>query len=241
MKKNLLLVIALLSMTTAYAQTENEAENTSFSLLPTKSEGGFRKAKSFVLSVGPQVGLTFTSMTQPEECNLVDGSGIGFSGGATLRLRFGHMFEGSDDGTGLFGIGLGLKYKQNRVKTIGDDNLSMGYFEVPVVAQVYPFYKNSVMNGFYFEAGLDIAGTLSSSPENLTVLPDNGRYSRVVYSTGDLKGFDLRVPVGIGYTLEKGLDINLRYYFGTSNLAKNMPCKMGSFEISLAWLFALTK
>ena len=79
---------------------------------------------------------------------------------------------------------------------------------------------------------------LSSSPEELSFSPDNGVYNQVKYATGDLKASDFRIPIGIGYTIPKtGLDINLRYYIGTSKLAENFSSKMNSLELSLAWLF----
>ena len=97
------------------------------------------------------------------------------------------------------------------------------------------------MNGFYIEAGIDLAGVLSKSPDALTVFPNNYRFNEVVYHTGDLTGFDCRIPVGVGYTFLNGFDVNLRYYIGTSDLAKNMACKMSSFEVSLSWLFKVIK
>lgn len=234
MKKIFLGLLFLLSGTAALAQREEQLE--------------IVKERKHVLQIGPKIGATLTSMGQPTQCRLYEGSGIGFSSGVALRARFGTATENSDAGTGLLGIGLEAKYKQNGVKTNGvnesgekDARLSIGYLEVPILAQFFPLYKNSSLNGLYIEAGLDIAGALSKSPDILTVYPNNQRYDRVAYHIGDLKGFDLRIPVGVGYTFRKGFDINLRYYIGTSDLAENMACKMNSFEISLAWLFKVIK
>lgn len=234
MKKYFILLFALLGFTSSFAQSEDDDD-----VFATTSS--FKKPKSYGLYVGPRLGMTMSTMTQPDECDLYDGAGIGFSGGAAMRLRLGKMSTNSEGGTGIFGIGLDLKYKQNHVKTIGSDDLSIGYFEVPIVAQCYPFYKNSAMNGFYIEAGIDLAGVLSKSPDALTVFPNNYRFNEVVYHTGDLTGFDCRIPVGVGYTFLNGFDVNLRYYIGTSDLAKNMACKMSSFEVSLSWLFKVIK
>ncbi|MBR1800927.1 MAG: outer membrane beta-barrel protein [Bacteroidaceae bacterium] len=194
--------------------------------------------KKNVFFVGPKIGATFTSMSQPDEGNLYDGMGVGFSGGLAAKLRLGQASENSYGGTGIFGIGLELKYKQNKAKTTGSDDLSIGYFEVPVTAQLYPFYKSRGLNTLYIEFGIDMALGLSSSPEELSFSPDNGVYNQVKYATGDLKASDFRIPIGIGYTIPKtGLDINLRYYIGTSKLAENFSSKMNSLELSLAWLF----
>ena len=229
--KNLLLAIALLSTTTIFAQ-----EDDFFSTGPIPP-----KPKNYAFFIGPRIGGDITTMTQPNECNLYDAAGIGFSGGVAMKLRLGAMSEDSDGGTGVFGIGLDLKYKQNNVKTIADDNLSLGYFEAPIMAQFYPFYKNTKMNSFYLEIGVDIAALLSKNPDLMTVQPNNERYDLVTYHISDLKGGDIRIPVGIGYTFPKGFDINMRYYLGTSDLAKNMACKMSSFELSVGWLFKVGK
>lgn len=231
MKKLLIFALALLSISPAFAQTDDD-EFFSGSVSP------FRKSKNYGIFVGPRVGVTTTTMTQPAECALYDGAGIGFSGGAAMKIRLGRMSENSDGGTGLLGFGLNLLYKLNNVNTIGDSKLSLGYFEVPVLVQLYPFYKNTKLNGLYIEAGVDVAGILSKSPDLLTVQTAT---NRIIYHTGDLKGGDLRIPVGLGYAFRNGLDINLRYYIGTSELAENMACKMSTAELSLAWMFRAGK
>lgn len=195
--------------------------------------------------VGPKIGLTLTSMGQPEGCNLYDGSGLGFSGGVAGKIRFGKATPNSPAGTGLLGIGLELKYKQNTVKTLGFDEdgkenakLSIGYFEVPLSVQLYPFAKVSSLNTLYIEVGPSIAGTMSKKPKSLQVNNPSPEWEYIKYKTEDLKGFDVRVLAGLGYTIPgTGLDINARYYLGTSKLAKNFSSKMNTFEVSLSWMF----
>lgn len=240
MKKILFLFVALLQMAPVLAQS-NEGEDEF-----TASQGGGKKS---TFSIGPKVGGTLTTMTQPDEGKLYDGSGIGFSGGVAMKMRFGKVSENAAPGTGYFGIGAELKYKRNTVKTVGTDekgktkaNLSIDYFEVPVFVQVYPFAKSPTMNPFYVEAGFSFAGTMSRSVKSLTVDNPSQTISSVVYHTDDdqskLKGGDARVLVGLGYTIPgTGLDINARYYIGTGKLAKNFPCRMNSAEVSVAWLF----
>jgi len=239
MKKILFFVCALMSMAPVFAQSDDGEDEIIV--------GGSGKSNAFFF--GPKIGGVLTSMTQPDEGKLYDGAGFGISGGLAFKARFGKATENSAGGTGYWGFGLELKYKQNSVKTLafdedGDKNakLSIGYFEVPIYAQIYPFVKSNGMNTFYVELGASIAGTLSRSPKSLTLLEPNDNYSQVTYNIdtdgSKLKGFDIRPLVGVGYTLpNSGLDINARYYVGTSELAGNLPCKMSSFEISLAWLF----
>lgn len=211
------------------------------------------KPKKHAFFLGPKAGVTMTSMSQPNECDLYDGMGIGFSAGLAAKARFCRATESSPAGTGFWGVGMELKYKINNVKTIGTDesgkqnaNMSLGYFEVPIYAHVYPFAKSSAMNSFYVELGASIAGVISRSPKSLTVLDANGQYDVVNYlfdaGNSKLKGMDIRPMIGLGYTVPgTGLDVNARYYIGTSELAGNFPCKMNSFEVSLAYMFKLGK
>ena len=256
MKKIFVLIFASMLCATTFAQRNVQPQR-----------GGGRSAKpglaqkknSFYL--GLKAGVDFSTMTQPDQCDLYKGAGVGFSGSVAGKVRFGQATPNAPAGTGLLGVGLELKYKQNTVKTNGTNesgktnaNLSMGYFEVPVYLQLYPFYKSDAMNTFYVELGPDFAGILSRSPKSLTVDNLTGDFSSVTYvinkDGSKLKGMDFRLMAGIGYDFaiknEKGeasnlIGINARYYLGTSGFAKNFNSKMSSFEISLSWMFNIGK
>ena len=188
------------------------------------------KNYNYELSVGPRVGVGFSSMSESDGLELYDGAGLSFDGGIAANIRFG----GKDsrgralDGQGLFGIGLELNYKSMSVKTKPGDDLKMNYFEVPV-------HNTKQLKNIYIEAGATIAGTLSASPDKIS-------YQNTTYATGDLKGFDVRPTVGVGYRFNKnsandGLYVSARYYLGTSKLAGNFPAKMSSAEITIGYLF----
>lgn len=240
MKKILMMSALLLAGASAWAQTEDVEL-----AIPQPGSGS-----SFAISVGPKIGGVMTTMTQPDECDLYDGAGFGFSGGVAAQIRFGRATPESAGGTGFFGLGLELKYKQNHVKTFGTDQngkenakLQVDYFEVPVYAQLYPFAASTSLSGLntlYIEVGASFAGTMSRKPESLTVTREN--LSTVTYNLdtdgSKLKGMDVRPLVGLGYTVPgTGLNFNARYYLGTSKLAENFNSKMNSFEFSLAWMF----
>ncbi|MBR4898046.1 MAG: PorT family protein [Prevotella sp.] len=212
-----------------------------FGMMPTWAQSGdgfILKTKSNVVKLGPKVGLGFTSMGQPKEVDLVDGAGAGYSFGLAMKARLGRATkETLQGGTGILGFGLEMLYKQNKVNTIGEQNLSLGYLEIPLTLQLYPMSKSNMMNSFYVEVGPDFAMIASKSPDVLTVPSAN-----LAYHTGDFKGGDLRIIAGIGYTIPKtSLDINARYYIGTSELAGNFPCKTNTLEFSLAWMFNIAK
>ena len=242
MKRFLFFIAALLLTVPGFAQSDDGEEE----IFTTKG-----KSNAFFL--GLKAGGTMTSMTQPEEGKLYDGAGFGYSGGLVLKARFGKASENSIGGTGYFGAGLELKYKLNAVNTLGidesgdkDAKMSIAYFEVPVFIHIYPFAKSPSMNTLYLELGAAFAGTLSRSPESLTLVEPSEEYSNVTYyldaKDSKLKGYDIRPFAGVGYTIPNtGFDINARYYMGTSELAENFNCKMNTFEVSFSWLFNIGK
>lgn len=255
MKKVVLLLLATMLCTSMYAQRSGQSQRGGRSATPSIAQ------KKHAVYVGLKGGLDITSMTQPDECDLYDGAGLGGNIGVVGKMRFGRSSDNSFAGTGLFGAGLELKYKKNSVKTIGTDqngnenaNLSVGYFEVPVYGQIYPFYKTNKMNTFYFELGPVFAGTIGRSPKSLTVMDPSENLGSVTYNfdNGDsqLKGGDLRVMMGLGYDFAIRnskrepahlLGVNARYYMGTSKLAGNFPCKMNTFELSFSYMFNVWK
>lgn len=243
MKKILLLLVALCAMETTFAQSDDGEDDFGF----------IRREKCNAFFIGPKVGGTLTTMTQPKEGKLYKGSGFGFSAGLAMKIRFGKATENSMGGTGLLGVGAELKYRINSVKTNAIDEkgkseptFSIGYFEVPVYLHIYPFVKSNAMNTFYVELGVSVAGTMSRSPKSLTLTQLNTDYTEATYyldyNGKKLKGGDIRPLIGLGYTIPNtGLDISARYLFGTSDLAKNLACKMNSLDVSVAWMFNIWK
>lgn len=243
MKKKSILTILAMILVIAPAFSQDEGEEIKI---------GVKKEKSNAFFIGPKIGATFSTMTDPEY-DLYDGMGVGFSGGVAMKMRFGKATENSYGGTGYFGVGLELKYQQNTVKTIATDesgstnaDLSVGYFAVPVYVQAYPFAKTNAVNSLYVEAGVCIAGTVSRSPETLTLTNPTSTIASATYhidsSTSKLKGTYVRPLVGLGYTIPNtGLDVNVRYYFGVSELDDSLSSKLYTFEVSVAWMFTAFK
>lgn len=216
-----------------------------------------KEQKKHAFFIGLKAGATFNSMTQPEECDLYDGMGIGFTGSVVAKVRFNQATSSSPAGTGLLGVGLELGYRNSSVKTIGTDEkgnenakFSLGYFDIPVYVQIYPFYKSNAMNTFHIDLGPEISLIMSRSPKSLGTDKVNAGFSAVNYQfdTDDsrLKANDLRIMAGVGYDIKiknsegktKGLlGINARYHLGTSKMAKNFNSKMNNAEVSVSYLF----
>lgn len=245
-KLNLIFLSLFVCMATANAQIEGDDGFGQKPKTTTTSQGQRQNGKKltvktkhykYELSVGPRLGIGFSSMSEGDGLNIYDGAGLSFGGGVAANIRFG----GEDsrgralDGQGLLGIGLELNYKSMSVKTKPGDNLKLGYFEVPVLLQLYPCYNTKQLKNLYIEVGATIAGTLSAGPDKIS-------YQNTTYATGDLKGFDIRPTVGIGYRFNKnsandGFYGGARYYLGTSKLAGNFPGKMSCAEITIGYLF----
>lgn len=207
------------------------------------------KPSKNTFSIGIKAAGNLSSMSQPDFCDIYDKSGMGFSGGVTMNMRFGKATENSPAGTGIAALGLDLVYRQSSVQTVATDesgkenaNLTLGYFEVPIYVQLFPFMKNTNTNTLHFEAGAAFSGTLTRSPKTLSVTSDKvGNSSNIINIDTDkskLKGMDIRPFAGVGYTIPNtGIDITARYYLGTSDLAGNWNSKISSAEVSIAWMF----
>ena len=162
-------------------------------------------------------------------------------------MRFGRGTRNSQEGTGMFAAGLEVKYTLNSVKTKGEDNLMLGYLDIPVLLQFYPLAGSTTANGLFLEAGPDFALLMTKNPDKLN-LPLNQPYpgiQTVEYATGDLIGGDLRIAMGLGYNLsfsKRDLGIHARYYLGMSELSKNvLPTKLNTIELSLSLMFRVAE
>ncbi len=241
MKRKVFCLTALLAMCVSYAFAQvDDIPNTV-------------KPKNHVFQLGVRAGGNLSMMSQPEECELFESSSFGYSGGAAMGLRFGRASENSSAGTGLWGVGLEVNYRNSSAKTYAiDENgvenakLSLGYIDIPVSVQIFPCYKISAANTLYIEAGVSFAALLNRGPKSLTLNNLSGDYSGITYNINQeeskLKGGDIRPFAGVGYTIPKtGLGLNVRYYIGTCNLAENLTSKVSSVEFSLSYKFNVAK
>lgn len=197
---------------------------------------GIGDPRKSTMSIGLKVGANYSTMTKYDEVDLGFKGSVGFEAGVVLSAHFGKRTKASDPGTGAFGVQIEALYSQHTIKTDFDDNLKLSYFEVPILAKYY------FMPNFNVEAGVCIAGTLSSSPDRLTAAVDEPYPMDITFATGDFKGFDIRPTIGLAYSMSNsGLAIGARYYLGTSDLAKNFSCKVNTIEVALSYSFNVFK
>jgi len=191
--------------------------------------------KGFTMGMGFRAGGTLTSLSgEPDEGDLYDGMGFGFAAGLTMNMRFGKANSEVEkySGRGPLGVQLEVLYRNLSAKTLGDDNLKLNSLEIPLLLQFYPGFKTKGFKTIYLEAGPVFAIPMGASPDELTV---GGNRS---YKTGDLKPFDIRAAVGLGWRHPRsGVGLNVRYYLGMSELAKNFPIKANTLEFALTYKF----
>ena len=180
---------------------------------------------SYRIYLGPKIGVNFATMSGMNALN--PAMGIGFQGGLAANFHFGRRTEKAEGGTGRFGVQVEALYSQRTIKT-DYENLKLGYFEVPILAQYY------ILPELNIEVGPTIIGSLSSSPDEMQI--DN-----LNYATGELKGFDVMISAGIGYKHKSGFTASARYNLGMSELAGNFDGKISTFSLSVGWLFSLVK
>lgn len=180
-----------------------------------------------VVSLGLTAGVNYSSMSKYDPVDLGQKGGVGFQGGIVVAARFGKRTNGSDPGTGIFGVQMEPSFVQHTIGTNSED-IKLTYFEVPILLKIY------VTPNLNIEVGPNICGSLSSSPDYI-------EDSNTRIATGDLKGFDLKVTAGVSYELKNGLYASLRYHLGTSDLAGNFPCKVSAASLTLGYKFNIFK
>lgn len=226
MKKLLLLAAIFMMAIPSNAQVTFDEEESRQQEEGFGSEGFVDKRKN-VVSLGITAGANYSSMSKYDPVDLGLKGGVGFQGGLVIAARFGKRTNGSDPGTGIFGIQLEPSYVQHSIGTNGE-KIKLGYFEMPILLK---FYVTPNLN---IEVGPNICGSLSSSPDNIEA-------ANTRIAVGELKGFDLKVTAGVSYELKNGLYASLRYNLGTSDLAKNFPCKVSAASLTLGYKFNIFK
>lgn len=240
MKRKFTLVLSMLAVCgIAFAQQNHGFVQKSTNGTPVGGKTITMKSKTnnYEFSVGPRLGAGLAMMSEKDNLGVADGTGFCFDAGLAANVRFGSKDKGGRNlyGQGMFGIGLELNYAMRSLPTNSSDNLSLSYFEVPVLFQFYPVSGNKQFRNLYIELGPTFSALLSASPENL-------KCGYTIYNTGKLKGGDVKGTIGLGYRFNRasandGFYLNLRYNLGTSDLAGNFPAKISTCELTIGYLF----
>lgn len=225
MKKLFIFAAIFIMALSVNAQTFTEDESSQFN--EEFGNGLVRDKRQNVLSFGVKAGANLSTLSKYGEADLGLKSGVGFEGGAIVAARFGKRTLGSPAGTGLFGVQIEPSYVQHTIGT-NEDDIKLSYFEIPVLLKLF------LTPNFNVEIGPNFAGTLSSSPDYIEA--DN-----TSIATGEIKGFDVKVCVGVSYEMKNGLFASLRYQLGTSGLAKNFDSRVSAASLTIGYKFNVFK
>lgn len=219
-KKNFLLFIAMLICSASFSQKNDEPD-------PILIPGSYNE-RNFTFEIGPTIGLGVAKGTDTSYGFGFD-SGLAFQIGASGKMHFGHRYESSPSGTGLFGTSVAIIY-ESRMPSIKKQALTMHCIEVPVLLQFYPIA--SLASEFALEAGVTFIKILKCSPEQLQI-------NDIVLQTGQLSSSDVMLSLGTSYQAPFHLSIGLRYNLGLMPLAGNLDSRISTFHVSVAYMFEL--
>lgn len=214
-KRLLVLLISLVTAQTMFAQQWGTIVTTS----------GGAKEKPVFLSVYAEGGLSVSSYHATEE-NYDPGftALTGFNIGAGVNMRFLKRDERSSVKDGLLGLQTGLLFTTNGFKS-GDVTVKGNYLCLPFDIQFYP------IPGLYIEAGPEAFINVGNSPDKANIGGMN-------LNLTDHKANDLKIGIGAGYVLDKfPAGVSIKYLFGTSDFAENLPWRGNLLRISLFYRF----
>ena len=214
MKKIFLLAATVMMAVSVYAQEERAGDD----VVDTRKN---------VVSLGVTAGGNFSMMSKYDPIDLGKRTGIGFQGGLAINAHFGQR-QGADAGTGPCGVQVEVLYGQHNIKTDLNENIKLGYLEVPVLFKYY------FTQEFNVELGPTFAFLMSKKPDVLEA-------PSTKISIGELKGGDIRGTIGVSYHSKKGFFASARYNYGFCELAGNFPCKVSYASLSVGYLFDIFK
>ncbi len=162
-----------------------------------------------LFSIGARGAINFSSLTGGDAVETSSGTGWNF--GLTAELR---PFQ-------KFSITVDAMYSKTKVNAVdSDDYLNLGYLDIPIMANYY------LIKGLHIKAGIQPSINLSAK----TSLGDISE---------NIKNGAFSIPVGIGYTTDMGLGIDLRYNISTSDTYDfdELDLKTSSFVVGVYFRF----
>ena len=188
---------------------------------------GIEDPRNNVAFLGVKAGGNFSFMGEYKDADLDQKGGIGFEGGAVFGVRFGRYTKGSMAGTGRIALQMEPTFALCNTKA-GGETLKLSYFSLPIL------FKYFITPNLNIEAGPNVCLAMSASPDEV-------RTDEVRIVTGDLKGHDVKLCIGVNYETASGFYAGARYNHGLSDLAGNFPCKLSVASISVGYKFNIFK
>lgn len=178
------------------------------------SVGVYAQREVGTFTIMPKAGMNIASMTDLDDADVR----IGFVGGAEAEYQF----------TDMFSVSAGLLYSmQGCTDNSGgvDRTYKMDYLNVPILVNCYVVKGLAVKLGI--QPGFNVNSKFKAETGNTTVEQDL-----------DAKTIDFSIPVGISYEFAN-FQLDARYNWGLTKVAKDSDCKNSVFQITLGYKFEL--
>lgn len=221
MKRILLFMMAMALSVCASAQVMVEDENDN-EYIP-----GQIVLRDYVFSVGAKAGGNYSLTSSPYSSDFGLGGAVGYSLGVAANVKFSRPF-GKSLGAERFGVQLEGLFSGRSIST-NETTIDMKAIEFPLLFQWY------YLPGFCVEAGPTFTSVLSTSPDRVKD-PDGKNIQ-----SGQIKGNDVMLTLGLGYKDKSGFTASIRYNKGNSDLANNFKVQVSTLSVSLGWLFTAVK
>lgn len=198
-------------------------------------------------SIQPKVGLLSASLTNmpnlpvDENIELKRSFFPGFLIGAECEYQLTDRFSMA---AGLNYTAQGGKWKDFRRPDyeIKKTQISLGYINLPIVANVYLF------EGFAIKAGVQVSYLTNANSQSTLIDKRSSNGNIETYKSDEnimdlCKKWDLSIPVGLSYELSDALIIDARYHFGLFRLTKEKDedgdTRNRSLVVTFGYRFAL--
>ncbi|AMM50535.1 hypothetical protein TH61_04195 [Rufibacter sp. DG15C] len=167
--------------------------------------------------IGLKAGMTYSNLSGDLENEDIYDNKFGFVGGLTAN------FDLSGDGflslqPELLYSQKGYQYNDEKFTVGGTDykikgDVNYNYLDLPVLLRVNA-------GGLFFEAGPQVSYLLSVKDNSEFKVNDESYESTERYDKDDFSEIEIGYAAGVGYQLDNGLSLGVRYNGGINALAK---------------------
>lgn len=162
----------------------------------------FAQSETGSITIVPKVGVNLATVTG--------------DGDQKMKVDFAIGAEAAYQLTDKFAVSGGLLYSGQGAKD-GDDNMNLGYLNVPILANYY------VMDGLAIKAGIQPGFLLSAKMGSHDI-------------KSNCESLDFSIPVGVSYEISK-IVVDARYNFGLTKIGKHGDGKNSVIQVSVGYKF----
>lgn len=178
------------------------------------------------IKFGAKAGLNIANLTGDTDSSI--DSRIAFHAGAVAEFLISEKFSVQPE---LLFSAQGAKNEYTEEGNVVKSTMKLNYLNLPIMAKYY------VIKGLSLEAGPEIGMKLSAK----TKAEANG-VSATVDIGDNIENIAFGLNLGAGYKLDNGLNFNIRYNLGLSNIAKgsdndDSSVKNSVFQVSVGYFF----